>query len=88
MSVLPLFEDAVEQVRLEQWAPGAQVRIAATKGLELLVLSGSFEEQGERFGEQSWLRMPPGATFAGVAGPEGCRVWAKSGHLATTRAYP
>ena len=88
VSVLPLFEDAVEQVRLEQWAPGAQVRIAATKGLELLVLSGSFEEQGERFGEQSWLRMPPGATFAGVAGPEGCRVWAKSGHLATTRAYP
>ena len=88
VSVLPLFEDAVEQVRLEQWAPGAQVRIAATKGLELLVLSGSFEEQGERFGEQSWLRMPPGATFAGVAGPEGCRVWAKSGHLATIRTCP
>ena len=88
VSVLPLFEDAVEQVRLEQWAPGAQVGIAATNGLELLVLSGSFEEQGERFGEQSWLRMPPGATFAGVAGLEGCRVWAKSGHLATTRAYP
>jgi hypothetical protein len=88
VSVLPLFEDAVEQVRLEQWAPGAQVGIAATNGLELLVLSGSFEEQGERFGEQSWLRMPPGATFAGVAGLEGCRVWAKSGHLATIRTCP
>ena len=88
VSVLPLFEDTVEQVRLEQWAPGAQVGIAATNGLELLVLSGSFEEQGERFGEQSWLRMPPGATFAGVAGLEGCRVWAKSGHLATIRTCP
>jgi hypothetical protein len=85
VSVLPLFEDSVEQVRLEEWAPGSQVRIAVPNGLELLVLSGSFEEQAERFVEQSWLRLPPGATFAGVAGSAGCRVWAKSGHLATIR---
>jgi len=44
LSILPLFEDSVEQVRLEEWAPGAQVRIAVPKGLELLVLSGSFEQ--------------------------------------------
>jgi hypothetical protein len=85
VSVLPLFQDAVEQVRLEEWAPGAQVRIAAPAGIELLVLAGSFDEQGERFIEQSWLRVPPGAVFAGAAGPVGCRVWAKSGHLATVQ---
>jgi quercetin dioxygenase-like cupin family protein len=88
VTVLRLFEDAVEQVRLEEWAPGAPVHIAAPKGLELLVLSGSFEEQAERFVEQSWLRLPPGATFAGVAGAAGCRVWAKSGHLAKIQCVP
>jgi ChrR Cupin-like domain len=86
VSVLPLFQDAIEQVRLEEWAPGSQVDIPAPAGLEFLVLAGSFVEQGEQFIEQSWLRLPPGAMFAGVAGANGCRVWAKSGHLAAVRA--
>jgi hypothetical protein len=85
---MPLFEDAVEQVRLEEWAPGAQVNIPASGGLELLLLAGSFDQQGDRFTEQSWLRLPPRALFAGVAGPAGCRVWAKSGHLAAIRPSP
>jgi hypothetical protein len=88
VAVLPLFRDAVEDVRLEQWAPDAQVSISAPKGLELLVLDGSFEAQGERFTEQSWLRLPPGEMFAGVTGPAGCRVWAKSGHLAAIHSPP
>jgi anti-sigma factor ChrR (cupin superfamily) len=86
VSVLPLFRDAVEDVRVEEWAPGLRVTLPVPGGLELLVLDGSFDEQGERFVEQSWLRLPPGATFAGLAGPSGCRVWAKSGHLANLRA--
>lgn len=85
VSVLPLFQDAVENVRLEQWIPNAQVEIPARGGLELLVLAGSFDAVGDRFTEQSWLRLPPGATFSGVAGPDGCRVWVKSGHLAAIR---
>jgi len=88
VSVLPLFQDAVERVRLERWEPGARVDIAAPGGLELLVLGGSFTEQGEQFVEQSWLRLPTGAAFAGVAGPAGCHVWVKSGHLAAVRDPP
>jgi hypothetical protein len=88
VSVLPLFQDSIEEVRLEQWAPGAAVEIAALGGLELLVLTGSFTEQGEQFVEQSWLRLPSGAAFAGVAGPVGCRVWVKSGHLAAVHGGP
>jgi hypothetical protein len=83
VSIFPLFQDSVEQVRLEEWGPQARVNIRAPAGLELLVLAGSFDEQGEHFIEQSWLRLPPGSTFAGVAGASGCRVWAKSGHLAS-----
>jgi len=85
VSILPLFEDPVEAVRLEKWAPNAPIDIAARGGLELLVLAGSFDEQGEHCTEQSWLRLPPGAVFHGVAGPNGCRVWVKSGHLAAIR---
>jgi hypothetical protein len=88
VSVLPLFQDPAEQVRLEQWAPGARVDIAAPGGLELLVLAGSFTEQGEQFIEQSWLRLPPGTAFAGVAGAGGCRVWVKSGHLSAVHRGP
>ena len=88
VSVLPLFQDAIEEVRLEQWAPEATVEIAVPGGLELLVLAGSFTEQGDRFVEQSWLRLPSGAVFAGVAGPAGCRVWVKSGHLAAVHDGP
>jgi hypothetical protein len=88
VSILPLFQDAVEQVRLEEWTPQARVNIPAPAGLELLVLAGSFDEQGDHFIEQSWLRLPPGSTFAGVAGPSGCRVWAKSGHLTAHSSRP
>jgi anti-sigma factor ChrR (cupin superfamily) len=49
VSILPLFQDAVEQVRLEEWGPQARVNIPAPAGLELLVLAGSFDEQGEHF---------------------------------------
>lgn len=88
VSVVPLFKDAVEDVRLEAWAPDARVEIPSQGGLELLVLAGSFDEGGGHFVEHSWLRLPPGAEFSGVSGPSGCRVWAKSGHLASIPRAP
>jgi len=88
VSVLPLFQDAVEQVRIEAWAPDARIDLPAPAGLELLVLEGSFEAFGERFVEHSWLRLPVGDAFAGTTGPQGCRVWAKSGHLSAIRPPP
>lgn len=85
VDVVPLFSDAVETVRIERWAPGAVVEMAAPAGLEVLVLGGAFEEGGERFEGQSWLRLPPGAGLRAVAGSRGARVWMKLGHLATIR---
>ena len=77
----PLFRDDREDVRLERWAPDARVEHRAEGGIELLVLDGRFCEGGEEFAPQSWLRLPPGSILRAEAGPEGCRLWVKSGHV-------
>ena len=81
VAVLPLFQDSRETVRLEEWAPDAAIRAAPPDGAELLVLSGSFVENADVFGAGSWLRLPPDAPLDARAGPEGCRIWIKTGHL-------
>ncbi len=85
VEVMPLFADAHEQVRLERWAAGSIVELPASGGIELLVLDGGFSEGGEAFEVQSWLRLPATASLRAVTGPEGCRVWMKTGHLAEGR---
>jgi len=82
VEVLPLHRDAREDVRLERWRPNARVALAVPGGIEVLVLAGAFDEGGEHFETHSWLRLPAGATLDATAGPEGCTVWVKTGHLA------
>jgi len=84
----PLFDNDWENVLLERWAPGAAVTLPVPGGIELLVLDGGFVEGGETFTVQSWLRLPAGGVLRAVAGPRGCRVWAKSGHLAREPRMP
>jgi anti-sigma factor ChrR (cupin superfamily) len=81
---MPLFCDAEEYVRLERWAPGVSVSLPLPGGAELFVLEGSFEEAGERFERQSWLRLPAG-TLQARAGAGGCKLWMKTGHLDRVR---
>jgi anti-sigma factor ChrR (cupin superfamily) len=78
---IPLFRDDREDVRIEVWAPGAEARYEPVGGLELLVLDGSLAEGGEALSRQSWLRLPVGARLDAKAGPDGCRLWVKEGHL-------
>ncbi|WP_406649532.1 cupin domain-containing protein [Aliisedimentitalea scapharcae] len=80
--VLPLFHDAHEEVRVETWAPGARVGKEPEGGMEVFVVDGGFTENGEEFARWDWLRLPPGQGFSGRAGPDGARVWIKTGHLA------
>ena len=47
VELMPLFQDAGEEVRLERWTPAARIEVALPQGAEFLVLSGSFEERGE-----------------------------------------
>ena len=81
VELLPLFRDEHEDVRLERWAPGAAITLPVSGGAELLALNGAFDEDGEGFERQSWLRLPAGRTLQAKAGPEGCKVWIKTGHL-------
>lgn len=85
---IALYEDAHERVRIELWQPGAKVRLEGHGGLELFVLTGGFAEAGEDFGPNDWLRQPAGDVSEAVAGPDGARLWVKSGHLANPPKAP
>lgn len=79
VSVLSLFADARETVRVENWVPGAVVGLDMRDGAELLVLEGACVETGEPMRAQSWLRIPIGGHLNAVAGDQGARVWIKTG---------
>lgn len=81
VEVSPLFKDAREYVRMEYWDANSLVRVDASGGAELFVVSGSFEEQGEQFDKRSWLRLPIASSAECRAGAKGAGVWIKSGHL-------
>lgn len=88
VEVMPLFKDTREEVWLERWQSGAEVELDSANGLEALVLEGSFEEAGETFEPQSWLRLPKGSRTKAKAGAGGVRVWIKREHLAETPSAP
>ncbi len=88
VEAIDLFADQVETVRLERWAPNAAIDLDLPKGGEFLVLEGAFEEAGERFESQSWLRLAVGARLTATAGADGCKVWLKTGHLASRVTAP
>ena len=81
VEVTPLFRDEREDVRLEHWAPGADVTLDADGGAELFVLDGGFSESGDQLKRHSWLRVPNGGKVSARAGADGAKVWIKTGHL-------
>jgi hypothetical protein len=88
VEVMPLYQDGHELVALERWRAGTQVSLQSQAGLELVVLDGSFTDGSDFFRYQSWLRLPPGSLVRAQAGPQGCRVWIKTGHLARAQHIP
>lgn len=87
VSVIPLFHDSRETVRVEVWSPDTEISVPAHKGLELFVLQGGYFESGENFDPHSWLRLPPDQPLIARAGPQGARILVKSDHLAETQNY-
>lgn len=82
---VPLFADAHENVRIEHWPAGQTTPLDATGGMEVFVLSGGFTQGGDTLTRWDWLRLPVGTQAQAVAGPDGARVWVKSGHLRDVR---
>lgn len=76
-----LHQDTRETVTFSVLAPGATHALTATGGTELLVIDGSLTEAGEVLGKGAWLRLPDGAPLLATAGPQGAKIWIKSGHL-------
>src|ERR1700747_2089850 len=86
--VMPRSRGAGEDVRLERWDASTRIELALPGGGEFFVLDGGFSEAGETFAKDSWLRLPAGARLQAQAGPKGCRLWVKTGHLAEVRGLP
>jgi len=80
-AVAVLHEDARERVTYTEAAPGAAFSVDEPGGIELLVLEGSVSDETRALQRGSWLRLPDGTPFSGVCGPQGARVWMKTGHL-------
>jgi len=76
-----LFSDSHEKVNLEHWDANTKVTIDTSSGAEILVLEGSFTENGDELNAFSWLRIPSKASFNATTGPHGAKVWVKTGHL-------
>ncbi|SDQ76304.1 cupin domain-containing protein [Pseudovibrio sp. Tun.PSC04-5.I4] len=81
VSVSPLFCDERENVRMENWQAGASHPVEAEGGAEIFVLEGSIIEADETLPKHAWLRTPIGYALNIKAGPEGAKLWIKSGHL-------
>ena len=86
VEVSPLFKTAREDVRLEYWAAGTVAEVDAMGGAEVLVVSGSLEAESEGLDRWSWLRRADGETLRAKAGPNGARLWIKTGHLTDVKA--
>jgi len=88
VEVMPLFSDGREDVSLENWSADTSVDLLAPNGMEVLVLSGGFNESGEEFAPQSWLRLPKESRTSVTVGQGGAKVWIKRDHLSQTPKAP
>jgi anti-sigma factor ChrR (cupin superfamily) len=82
VSVQHLFADTRETVQMERWDAGAVISMDLAGGGEFFVVDGTAQASGDVLRAQSWLRIPPGGRLQAVAGPQGTRLWSKTGHLA------
>lgn len=81
-----LHSDDRETVRYIEAEANTNVTLDAIGGVEVLVLSGTITESGDELRTGSWLRSPSGSHITAKAGPEGAKIWVKSGHLPYAKA--
>lgn len=87
--VTPLHRDAHEAVTFVDLAADARMDLSETLGgHEVFVIAGGFTENGDAFKQHSWLRLPAAEPSSLRAGPDGARLWVKTGHLRKVPTAP
>jgi anti-sigma factor ChrR (cupin superfamily) len=76
-----LHRDPREEVSYFALDGGARLVVDAPGGIELLVLSGELEVDGDTLRKDAWLRLPDGQSLGARAGESGTTLWMKVGHL-------
>ncbi len=76
-----LHQDDREVVTYSHVDAGAEMTSNAPGGIELLMIGGSVTSGDDVLRKNDWLRLPEGEALSVVAGPEGAKVWMKTGHL-------
>ena len=81
VSIQLLHDDSRETVRAVALQADACLSENPIGGAEVLVLDGSLSEGEDVLRQGSWLRLPDGAPMTLRAGPDGAKLWIKTGHL-------
>jgi quercetin dioxygenase-like cupin family protein len=83
-----LYEDRAfpDRTRLERWAPGTATSAREwPNGVEILVVEGELEGDGERWERGTWMRLPPGDSLS-ASSRSGCVLYVKEGAVAWLRS--
>ena len=81
VAVAELHRDDRELVRYCELGATTAFESAADGGLEMFVLAGSVDVQGEVLGKGAWLRLPDGQDLSLRSQQDGAKFWIKTGHL-------
>lgn len=76
-----LHRDARETVTYSHLDAGATLENTDVGGIEMLVIAGSVTEGSDTLEKGAWLRLPEGDQLSATAGPDGAKLWIKTGHL-------
>ena len=80
-SVLELHEFGSERVMMIRLATGDRLPIDSDPGgLEILLVTGSIDDEGSELAAESWIRFPAGQKNRLTASSD-CLLWVKTGHL-------
>ncbi|MDO6520381.1 cupin domain-containing protein [Shimia thalassica] len=81
-----LHRDARETVTYSHLDAGALLANTDTGGIEMLVIDGEVTQDTDTLGKGGWLRLPEGQALSITAGPDGAKIWIKTGHLPFAQA--
>lgn len=81
-----LHKDDREVVSYSHIDAEATLTAQAQGGIEVLVIDGSITLGHDVLRKNDWLRLPEGETLSAIGGPEGAKLWVKTGHLPFAKA--